>query len=110
MVSSAEEALGSAETKPARSAGRRFVESAAQAEPADDVLVAGYVGRLEVIEQFAPLRHEFEQAAARSMVGLVQREVLAEIVDACGEQRDLDLGDVDREQVRDDVVASWDQV
>ena len=61
----------------------------AQAEPGNYVLVARGLGVLEVVEELAALRDELEQPAARGVVTLVRGEMLAEFVDAGGEQRNL---------------------
>src|SRR5215467_4222896 len=66
--------------------------SAANAELLDQRLVAALVGALEIIEKLAPLRHELEQAPARMIVFHVSLEMLGEIIDPFGQNRDLDLG------------------
>ena len=65
---------------------------AADAELLDDRLVAWLVLALHVIEQLAALRDHLEQAAPRMVVLGVGLEVLGEVGDALGEDRDLDLG------------------
>ena len=47
--------------------------------------------RREVVEQPTPPTDEHEQPTARVMVLLVDLQVLREVVDALGEERDLDL-------------------
>ena len=58
----------------------------------DQGLVARLVGALEVVEQLAALRHQLEQAAARMVVLHVGLEVLGQVVDALGQDRDLHFG------------------
>src|SRR6478752_10500073 len=65
---------------------------AAEAELGDQGAVALEVGALEVTEQAAALADQHQQAAARVVVLAVLTQVLGELVDALGEQRDLDLG------------------
>src|SRR3954470_4847261 len=66
--------------------------SSAQAELADERAVALEVPLLQVVEQPPALADEHEQAAARVVVLLVLAQVLGEVVDALGEQGDLDAG------------------
>src|SRR5262245_56450468 len=75
--------------------GMRGLESrllAPESEALDDFLVLGGLGGLQVVEEFAALVHELHEPATRGMVALVRAEVVAEAVDALGEQRDLDFG------------------
>ena len=65
---------------------------AAQAEVRDDVAVAVQVGALEVAQQAAALADEHQQAAARVVVLGVRAQVLGQLVDPLGQERDLDLG------------------
>src|SRR3990172_5983568 len=78
--------------------GRRFVAmpqwpapSAADAVLVDDGLVALLVLAFHVVEQLAALAHHLEEPAARVVVLLVRLEVLGEMVDPRGEDRDLHL-------------------
>src|SRR5213592_1919265 len=64
----------------------------AQAELANQRAVALEVLLLQVVEQAPALADQHEQAAARMVVLLVVAQVLREVVDALGEQRDLDPG------------------
>src|SRR4029077_5537629 len=52
--------------------------SASDAEPLDQILVAPFVGALEIIEQLAALRNELEQAASRMVVVDVRLEMLGQ--------------------------------
>ena len=74
--------------------GRRDDQATLLAEPevGDDLAVAIDVRLLEVVEKAATLADELEQATARMVVLLVGLEVLGEIGDALGDERDLDLG------------------
>src|SRR3954452_14595416 len=65
---------------------------APQAEFRDQRPVALQVVALEVAKDAAALADHLEQAAAGVMVLAVGAQVLGELVDALGEQRDLDLG------------------
>ena len=58
----------------------------------DERAVALEVVALQVVEQPAALADEHQQAAARVVVLAVLAQVLGELVDARGQQRDLDLG------------------
>src|SRR5207248_6004502 len=57
----------------------------------DQLAVPGGILRLEVIEQPPALADELEQSAPRVVVLLVRLEVLGQVMDALGEQRDLHL-------------------
>jgi len=50
------------------------------------------LGALEIVEQPATLPHHAQQAPARRMIALVDLEVLGQVVNLFGEQRDLHLG------------------
>src|SRR5579883_1409948 len=63
----------------------------ADAKPGDDFAVAIGVGLLEVIEEAAALGDQHEEAAAGAVVLGVGLEVLGQLADALGEDRDLDL-------------------
>ena len=71
---------------------RSGVGLAAEAEIGDQRAVALEVGALEVAEQAAAAADQHQQAAARVVVLAVLAQVLGELVDPLGEQRDLDLG------------------
>ena len=64
----------------------------ADAQLADQRLIAACVARLQIVEQAATLRHELEQAPARVIVLLVCFEVLGEVRDSLGEDRHLHFG------------------
>src|SRR5581483_3300713 len=66
--------------------------SAAEAELADDAAVALDIVRADVIEQPTPPTHEHKQPAPAVVILLVHLEVLGEVVDPLGEERDLNLG------------------
>src|ERR1700704_1784843 len=65
--------------------------SAANAELLDQALVAAFVGALEIIEQLATLRHHLQQASPRMIVFHVRLEMIGQIVDPFGQDRDLNL-------------------
>src|SRR5207245_10343402 len=65
--------------------------SLADAQPFDQLPVPGGVLRLEVVEEPPALADQLEQAAARMVVLLVRLEVFRQVLDALGEERDLDL-------------------
>ena len=66
-------------------------ELLAQVELFEDDLVAVGRGVLEVIEEGAAFCHHHEEAAAGGMILDVGLEVLGELVDALGEERDLHI-------------------
>src|SRR5579871_5094667 len=68
------------------------VSSAANAELVDDGLVTLLVLTLHVVEELAALAHHLEEPATRVVVLLVRLEVLGEVVDPLGQDRNLDLG------------------
>src|SRR4051812_27168298 len=72
--------------------GLEILLLASESEALDDFLVFGRLGGLQVVEELATLVHELHEPAAGSMVTLVRAEVVAEAVDALGQQRDLDFG------------------
>src|SRR5262245_48519777 len=55
----------------------------------DKTPVARLVGAPEIVEQLATLRHELEQPAARVIVLDVGLEMIGQVVDPFGEDRDL---------------------
>ena len=65
---------------------------AAESELGDDGAVALDVDAREVIEQAATTTHQHEQATTAVMVLLVDLQVLGEVGDAVGQQRNLHLG------------------
>src|SRR5918994_2411746 len=70
----------------------RGAELATQAELADQGPVALDVVALEVTEQAAALADEHQEPAARVVVLAMLAEMLRELVDPLGEQRDLNGG------------------
>ena len=86
------------ESRRPLSADRERVQDAArnalsaQAEVRDELAVTLEVARLVVVEQTTTLTDQLQQTATRVVVLLVLAQVLGEVVDALGEQRDLDLG------------------
>ncbi len=54
-----------------------------------DRLIASQVNRLQVFEQTAALADHHQQPAARAVVFFVGLQMLGQMVDALGEQRDL---------------------
>src|SRR5690606_6423860 len=71
---------------------RAGVGSAAEAETLDQGPVARDVHRSQVPQQPAATADQQQQAAARGVVVLVLLQVLGEVADPLGEQRDLSLG------------------
>src|ERR1700704_3534731 len=69
----------------------RRLTSAANAELLDQALVAAFVGALEIVEKLATLRHHLQQASPRMIVLHVSLEMLGEIIDPFGQDRDLHL-------------------
>ena len=63
-----------------------------KSELGDQVGVALLVLRFEIIEQAAALVDHHQQAAARMVVLRVGLEMLGQVADALGEDRDLDFG------------------
>src|SRR5215207_2883000 len=70
---------------------RRNRRLAAQTETLDELAVAVDVDIGEVAEQTTTLTDEEEQATTRVVVVLVLLQVLGEVLDPLGEDRDLDL-------------------
>jgi hypothetical protein len=64
---------------------------ATEFQAADQFMVLLNIPALEVIEQAATLRDHLEQPAPRVIVFLMRFEMLCELVDALGKQRDLHL-------------------
>src|SRR3954447_23522841 len=75
-----------------RPAGRHAAASAADAETLDELAITRLVLGLDVVEQRTALRDHLQEAAAGGGVLAVRLEVLGEVGDALGEDRDLDLG------------------
>src|SRR5215218_2498556 len=65
--------------------------SAADAELFDQSAVAAFVRLLEVVEKRTSLGHELQEATTGVIVLRVSLEVAGEIVDALGQDGDLDL-------------------
>ena len=65
---------------------------AAEAELRDDLAVSLDVFALQVIQQPASPAHHLQEAPPRGMILLVGLEVLGQVRDPPGEDRDLDLG------------------
>src|SRR6185503_3579694 len=65
--------------------------SATPAETIDEAAIALAVDLLEVVEKSAPLTHQLEETAPGMVVLDVALEMLGEIGDPLGEDRDLDL-------------------
>src|SRR5581483_1528155 len=65
--------------------------SPANSQPVDELLIPVFVGRLDVVEQAAPLAHQLEQPAPRMVVLGMRLEVIGQIGDPLGQDRDLDL-------------------
>ena len=63
-----------------------------QFQPLDDLVVFSDISPLEVIEQFSSSGDHFQQSAPGMIVLFVYLEMLGELIDALGQQRDLDLG------------------
>ena len=63
-----------------------------QAQLRDDGLIPIVIDPPQVVEEPAPLSDQQEQATLGSVVFLVHLEVLCQIPDAVGQQRNLDLG------------------
>src|SRR5919112_3614787 len=70
----------------------RSTTSTTQAEPLDQRAVAVDVGLGHVVQQSATLTDEEHQATTTVVVVLVLLQVLGQVCDAPGEDRDLDLG------------------
>src|SRR6478609_6342770 len=64
----------------------------AEAVGGDDRSVPLHVVVLDVVEEATAATHQHEQAAAAVVVLLVDLEVLVEVVDPLGQQRNLHLG------------------
>src|SRR5271165_7019817 len=80
-------AWGAWEKRPGAASGL-----ATNAEALDEGLVARFVLLLDVIEQGAALRDHFQQTATGVVVLHVGLEVVGQVGDPLGENRDLDLG------------------
>src|SRR5262245_48251821 len=63
-----------------------------KSEPLDQGLVALDVDPLQIIELPAALAHQLEEATAGVVILLMSLEVLRELLDALGKERDLHLG------------------
>src|SRR6185312_1195677 len=87
-----------AESRPAfrddgcrRASSNGARRSATQAEAADQRLVALGVLALQIAEQTATVVDHLQETATRVMVFLVRFEVVGQLLDARGQQRDLHL-------------------
>src|SRR5260370_42425380 len=69
-----------------------WLASPTQTEPLDQGRVAADVALLEVVEEPAPATDEQQQATTTVMVMLVRAQVLGEVGDAAGQDRNLYLG------------------
>src|SRR5690242_20245699 len=69
-----------------------FMESTAQTQTLDELLVFLRLSIFEVVEMLASLVHELDEPAPRGMVAFVRIEVLGQPVDALREKRDLHFG------------------
>ena len=76
------------ETKPRRPKIKRC----AQLELFGDGLVTAHVRGLEIIQQAAALADHHQESAAGAVIFLVALQMLGQVVDALGEQRDLHVG------------------
>jgi hypothetical protein len=76
----------------ARSDRRARLASATQTEGGDECAVALYIDAAQVVQQTTATADEHQQATAAVVVLLVHLEVLREVCDAVGEERDLHLG------------------
>ena len=66
--------------------------STAKPQSLDELLVFLGLRGSEVIEELAALVHELDEPAPRGMIALVCGKVLAQSIDALGEERDLNFG------------------
>src|SRR5580704_18177304 len=64
---------------------------APDAKAFDQRLIPRLVLRLDVVEELPALRHEFEQTTARVVVFHMRLEMLGQIADPLGQDRNLDL-------------------
>src|SRR5437762_3748111 len=90
--SSAARGRSSFRTREGEKEGRKDGELLADPELLDHALVTLEVASLEVVEQAATLSHELEQPTTGVVVLAVHLEVLRQVPDAVGEERDLHLG------------------
>ena len=56
-----------------------------------DGLIAGHVRGVQVIEQAAALADHHQQSAARTVILLIALKMLGQVINALGEQGDLDV-------------------
>src|SRR5690606_4115821 len=61
-------------------------------ESLDQLLVARRIVPAQILEQPTSLTHDAEQTASRVVILRMRLEVLRQLVDALGQERDLDLG------------------
>lgn len=64
----------------------------AQAERSDERLISRRVLAVEVPEESAPLSHELHQPALRVVIFAMHPQVVCQLPDAFGQERDLDIG------------------
>src|ERR1700722_2061022 len=73
-------------------AARPGCGSASTPQALDELLVLLRLRGFQIVEMFTALIDELHQAATRRMIRLVRREMIAESIDALGEERHLDFG------------------
>jgi hypothetical protein len=61
-------------------------------ESLDQLLVPHRIVAPQILEQSTPLTHDPQQAAARMMIFHVRLEMIGQLVDALGQECDLDFG------------------
>lgn len=64
---------------------------ATQAKLIDQLAISIYIAAFQVIEQFPALTNHLKQSLTRVMIVRVYLEMFRELVDAFGQQRDLDF-------------------
>jgi hypothetical protein len=69
-----------------------FEKLLAEIQLLQQLVVLGKVVTLQVIEELAAAARHLEEAAAAMEVLAVRAQVLGQVIDASGEQRDLDFG------------------
>lgn len=71
---------------------RRTARLLAEAESGDQLLVALFVGPLDVAEEFTATGYQSDQAATRGVVLVVGLKVVGQVSDTSGELGDLHVG------------------
>lgn len=66
--------------------------SAAQTECGDELAISLDISALEVVQQPSATTHHHQQTASAVMIVFVSSEVVCEVVDPLGEERNLNLG------------------